>query len=420
VRPDPWPAPTAPGPVDALIALPGSKSMTARALVLAAHADQPSRLHGALAARDTRLMAAGLQALGCSVDIAAETWTVEPHGSAAELRHVDCGLAGTVMRFLPPVAALVPGITSFDGDEHARLRPLAPLLDALEQLGVPIESASGHLPIQVHGAAELSGGRVEMDARASSQFVTALLLTGSRCTNGLRLEVGAGVPSRPHIDMTVSMMRQAGLSVHDGDDYWQVDPGRPRGGDVLIEPDLSNAAPFLAAALVTGGSVTVPNWPETTDQPGDDLQRILTALGANVSWQDGALRVSGGDGIRGADLDLGHAGELAPVIAALTALADSPSTLTGLAHLRGHETDRLAALVAEIRRLGGVAEELPDGLRVEPRPLSATVVETYDDHRMAQFAAVIGLSVPGVVLSDVATTAKTLPEFPQMWQALLS
>ena len=394
--------------------------MTARALVLAAHAEEATILHGALTSRDTQLMAAGLRALGCEVAADSQTWSVQPNGAVMDERRVDCGLAGTVMRFLPPVAALIPGTTFFDGDEHARLRPLAPLVEALAQLGVPVESAAGHLPLEVHGSADVRGGRVQIDARASSQFVTGLLLSGCRFGDGLLLEVSSGVPSRPHIDMTVSMMRQAGLSVHESHDSWRVDPGRPRGGDVVVEPDLSNAAPFLAAALVTGGSVEIPNWPAQTDQPGDDLRRILAILGGEVSWQDGILRVSGGEAIHGADLDLAHAGELAPVIAALAALADTASTLTGLSHLRGHETDRLAALVAEIRRLGGVAEELDDGLRIEPRPLSGTEVDTYDDHRMAQFAAVIGLSVPGVVLSDVATTAKTLPEFPQMWQTLIS
>ena len=393
--------------------------MTARALTLAAHAPDPTRLHGALMSRDTRLMAKGLQALGYDVDMLEQTWMVRP-GRAEGLRHVDCGLAGTVMRFLPPVAAVIAGKTTFDGDEQARRRPLGPLVHGLEQLGVPVLSAGGNLPLQISGRPGLRGGRAVIDAQTSSQFVSGLLLSGCRFVDGLELQVSATVPSRPHIDMTVAMMKQAGLTVVSGQHSWRVASGRPRGGDVEIEPDLSHAAPFLAAALVTGGRVEIPRWPADTNQPGDDLRRILKLMGGEVALREGTLVVSGGTAIHGVELDLTHAGELAPVIAAVAALAEGPSQLTGLAHLRGHETDRLAALVAEIRRLGGVAEELDDGIRIEPRPLVGTRLDTYADHRMAQFAAVVGLAVPGVELSDVETTSKTLPQFPQLWQSLLT
>jgi 3-phosphoshikimate 1-carboxyvinyltransferase len=415
-----WPAPTAAGPVRATVTLPGSKSMTARALVLAALADAPSRVLRPLRARDTDLMAAALRALGVGVDEGDGGWQVTPAPMAGPAE-VDVGLAGTVMRFLPPVAALATGPSRFDGDPRARQRPLGALLDALGQLGVELDHTSGGLPLVVHGRGRVPGGVATVDASASSQFVSAVLLAAARFDKGAELRhAGPPLPSLPHVAMTVEMVRLAGVDVDDTvPDLWRVTPVVPRARDVTVEPDLSNAAPFLAAALVTGGEVRVPGWPARTTQAGDALRDLLAAMGASVSLDGHGLTVRGGGRVDGLDADLHDVGELAPVLAAVAALARTPSHLRGLAHLRGHETDRLAALARELNRLGGDVTETDDGLLVRPRPLSGGVVATYDDHRIATAAAVLGLVVPGVRVENVATTGKTMPGFVDMWTRML-
>ncbi|HEY7223260.1 MAG TPA: 3-phosphoshikimate 1-carboxyvinyltransferase [Micromonosporaceae bacterium] len=416
-----WPAPSAAGPVRGSVALPGSKSMTARALVLSALADAPSELLAPLRARDTTLMAAGLRALGTRVaDQDAGRWTVEPaplHGPAS----IDVGLAGTVMRFLPPVAALADGRVTFDGDPQAHHRPLAPLVRALADLSVHLEPGpEGGLPLIVYGGGEVAGGTVRIDASASSQFVSALLLAAPAYRLGLRVHhEGPPVPSAPHLRMTVAMLRQAGADVDDSvPDTWSVSPGKVTGRAWHIEPDLSGAAPFLAAALVTGGEVAVPGWPRETTQPGDRLRELLTAMGATVTVTDDGLTIHGTGTVRGIDADLSEVSELTPVLAGLAALGDAPSRLRGIGHIRGHETDRIAALATELGRLGAEVAELDDGLEIRPRPMHGGHVRTYADHRLAHAAALIGLVVPGVVLDDVACTAKTMPEFPQLWSRL--
>jgi 3-phosphoshikimate 1-carboxyvinyltransferase len=416
-----WNAPVAAGPVDATVRLPGSKSMTARALVLAAASVGPSTISGPLRARDTVLMAAGLRAMGAHVSTVDDgRWLVRPRPLRGPAR-VDVGLAGTVMRFLPPLAALATGPVHFDGDPRARERPLRPLLGALGALGVRVDSPSGGLPLTVHGQGSARGGEVTLDASASSQLVSGLLLCGSDYDRGVTVHhVGPPVPSAPHLRMTVDMLRAAGAGVDDATpDTWRVEPGRLVGRGWEIEPDLSGAAPFLAAALATGGTVTVPGWPRGTTQPGDQLRELLTRMGGRCDLDTGGLTVRGGGGVRGLTADLSGVGELTPVLAALAALADSPSRLTGIGHLRGHETDRLAALATELSALGAGVEELPDGLVVHPRPLRPGTFHTYDDHRLAHAAAVIGLCVDGVVLDDVACTAKTLPDFPALWDDMV-
>jgi len=432
--PAPWAAPTATAPVAATVPLPGSKSMTARALVLSAISSGTSTLFAPLRARDTELMAAGLRAMGKHVSTVDDArWVVRPrptpagHGTLArgpELRgpaHVDVGLAGTVMRFLPPVAALADGPVTFDGHPRARQRPLGPLVEALRTLGVRIDSApGGGLPLTVHGAGGLAGGEVTIDASASSQLVSGLLLAAPAFTHGVVVRhVGPPVPSAPHLRMTVQMLRSAGAAVDDSTpDVWVVEPGRLRGRAWDIEPDLSGAAPFLAAALVTGGTVTVPGWPIGTTQPGDRLRTLLSQMGGTCTLSPEGLTVRGSGVVHGLDADLSEVSELTPVLAALAALADSPSRLYGVAHIRTHETDRLAALARELSGLGAEVRETEDGLEIAPRPLHGGVFETYDDHRMAHAAAVIGLAVPGVELTDVACTAKTLPEFPALWSSM--
>ena len=422
-----WAAPTAAGPVDAEAVLPGSKSLTNRYLVLAALASSTSRLRRPLRSRDTLLMAQGLRQLGAGIDDATSDgaggsdWIVTPASLRGGTR-VECGLAGTVMRFLPPVAALCDGPVEFDGDPQARVRPMGPVLRALGALGAQVDDGGrGTLPFTVHGNGRMPGGSVTLDASSSSQFVSALLLAGARYERGVTVRhEGPPVPSEPHIEMTIETLRDAGAIIDDSEpDLWRVEPSELGGLDVLVEPDLSNAAPFLAAALVTGGRVTVPGWPQHTTQAGDAIRDILDAMGADVSLARDGLTVSATGGVSGIDVDLHDASELTPVVAALAALADSPSVIRGVAHIRGHETDRLAALAREIGALGGAVSETADGLRISPAALSGGPFRTYADHRMVMAGAVLGLRVPGVVVEDASTVAKTMPDFVPLWERLL-
>jgi 3-phosphoshikimate 1-carboxyvinyltransferase len=427
----PWPAPVASGAVDATVTVPGSKSVTNRALVLAALAAEPGWVRRPLRSRDTLLMADGLRAMGVQIDEVVnghgggEAWRVIPAGLRGPAT-VDVGNAGTVMRFLPPVAALADGPVRFDGDPRSYERPLHGVIDALRALGARIDDGGrGSLPLTVHGGGALDGGKVEVDASASSQFVSALLLSGPRCNLGVEVRhTGETLPSVPHIRMTVQMLRRAGAKVDTPENggeanVWRVDPSALLGRDLTVEPDLSNAQPFLAAALVTGGRVVIPDWPERTTQPGDALRELFTRMGGRCELTSAGMVMTGSGRVHGIDADLGDVGELTPGIAALAALADSPSQLRGVAHLRLHETDRLAALTREINALGGDVTETADGLLIRPRPLHGGVFHTYDDHRLATAAAVIGLAVPGVLVENVGTTAKTLPEFTELWTAML-
>ncbi|MGP4020357.1 3-phosphoshikimate 1-carboxyvinyltransferase [Saccharopolyspora sp. 5N708] len=414
-----WPAPVASGAVHATVSVPGSKSITNRALVLATLAEGPSTLRAPLRSRDTELMAEALRRLGAAVQDGPDgSWQVTPtalHGPA----EIDCGLAGTVMRFVPPVAALAVGRIVFDGDPQARQRPLGTVLDALRALGADIDGNA--LPFEVRGTGKLAGGPVTIDASASSQFVSGLLLSAPRFEQGITvLHQGKPVPSLPHIDMTVSMLRAAGVDVDDQEpNTWRVAPGPIRALDFEIEPDLSNATPFLAAAAATGGTVTVPGWPAQTTQAGDAIREILSQMGANVQRTAAGLTVTGPAELTPIDIDLHDVGELTPTVSALAVLAPGRSQLRGVAHLRGHETDRLAALQNELNKLGGAVEQTEDGLLIEPRPLTGGTWHSYADHRMATAGAILGLKVPGVVVEDIATTAKTIPDFPGMWMAML-
>ena len=419
---DLWPAPRALEPVEATVTLPGSKSITNRALVLAAIADAPSVVRRALRSRDTTLMAKALTALGSTVDTGGEDWPVTPGPFTADAE-VDCGLAGTVMRFVPPVAGLSTGSVSFDGDPHMRQRPIGAVLVALHSLGVEVDDEGrGALPFTVRGAGRVRGGTVVIDASASSQFVSALLLAGARYDEGVDIRHdGKPVPSLPHIDMTVAMLREQGVDVDDSDaNRWAVAPGPVRALDRTVEPDLSNAAPFLALAAVSGGSVTVRDWPVATTQAGDALRGILAQMGCEVDRVAEGLRVRGTGALHGIDVDLHEVGELTPVVAALCALADSPSHLRGIAHIRGHETDRLAALATELGGLGADVTEHADGLSFRPATLRGGTFRTYADHRMAHAGVVVGAAVDDVLVEDVATTAKTFPDFADFWSALLT
>jgi 3-phosphoshikimate 1-carboxyvinyltransferase len=418
---EPWPAPPVTGPVDLEVSLPGSKSVTNRALVLASIADGPSVVRGALRSRDTTLMAGALTALGSSVDTAADDWSVAP-GPFTTDAEIDCGLAGTVMRFVPPVAGLSSGRISFDGDPHMRTRPVGEVLTALRQLGVEVDDEGrGALPFTIMGSGSVRGGRVLIDASASSQFVSGLLLAGARFDGGVDVRhEGKPVPSLPHIAMTVAMLRERGVEVDDSSaNRWAVAPGPVAGVDHVVEPDLSNAAPFLALAAVSGGTVLIRGWPTETTQAGDALREILGLMGCEVALLDTGLRVSGTGTIQGVDLDLHDVGELTPTVAALCALADSPSHLRGIAHIRGHETDRLTALATELGGLGADVTERPDGLSFRPARLHGGLFGTYADHRMAHAAVVVGAAVPGVLVDDIGATSKTFPDFAGFWSGLL-
>jgi 3-phosphoshikimate 1-carboxyvinyltransferase len=406
--------------VHATVEVPGSKSLTNRLLVLAALADAPSRITAPLRARDTDLMAGALRALGVSVEDSGADWVVAPqrlHGAT-----VDTGLAGTVMRFVPPVAALAHGDTVFDGDEYARSRPMHALLDALRLAGVVVDDGgTGRLPFTVRGTGSVPGGVVELDASASSQFVSALLLAGARFDKGVELRhVGKPVPSQPHIEMTVAVLRRAGVEVDDAvHNRWLVAPGTICAVDSVVEPDLSNAAPFLAAALVTAGEVRSPRWPAATTQAGDALRGLVALMGAEVWLTSEALTVRGTGRIGPLVADLHDVGELTPVLAALCALSDGESRLSGIAHLRGHETDRLAALATELTRLGGDVTQTDDGLTIRPAALHGGRWQSYADHRMATAGALLGLAVDGVLVDDIACTGKTLPDFAGRWLRML-
>lgn len=430
VSEDLWNAPRAESPVHATVAVPGSKSVTNRALVLAALAQNPSRLSKPLHARDTKLMAAGLRSLGIGIEeLATEhgtDWYVTPAPLAGPAE-IDCGLAGTVMRFLPPVAALATGVIRFDGDPRARVRPMKAIIEALKQLDVDVDdNGRGTLPFTLTATGQVAGGVVELDASASSQFVSALLLAGARFTDGVEIRHrGSVLPSIPHIDMSVEMLRDFGVTVDveitsESQATWRVHPGEITAHDLVIEPDLSNALPFIAAAMVTQGSVTIPDWPERSTQPGAQLPALLEQMGATTELTPNGLTVQGPHTLLGLTANLKEVGELTPVLAALCALASTPSHISGIAHLRGHETDRLVALSTEINRLGGNCVETADGLSIEPATLHGGVFESYDDHRMATAGAVIGLVVDGVQVVDIATTSKTLPDFDGMWRSMLT
>ncbi|MEG0027775.1 MAG: 3-phosphoshikimate 1-carboxyvinyltransferase [Aurantimicrobium sp.] len=428
-----WKAPLAVQPVTGELQIPGSKSLTNRELVLAALADGPSTIKRPLHSRDSRLMIEALKSLGTDItEVPGEgsfgpDWQITPNELIGSTT-IDCGLAGTVMRFMPPVASLTLGPTTFDGDEGARRRPMATTISSLRALGVDVaDEGRGSLPFTVHGTGTVTGGALTIDASSSSQFVSGLLLSAARFENGLDLtHSGERLPSLPHIEMTIEVLRARGVEVDSPEvGRWIVKPSPISAIDVQIEPDLSNAAPFLAAAVLTGGSVTISGWPAETTQVGNDLLEILPLFGATVSRDGDKVTVTGMSDeagipvVQGITLDLTTGGELAPAIVAIAALASTPSTITGIGHIRHHETDRLAALANEINKLGGKITELEDGLQIEPAQLHGGVWLSYEDHRMATSGAIIGLVVAGVEVENIGTTSKTLPEFPELWSALV-
>jgi 3-phosphoshikimate 1-carboxyvinyltransferase len=414
-----WPAPIG-RTLNATVNLPGSKSLTNRELLLSAIASEPTLLVAPLVSRDSQLMITALTRLGVEFEWQGPDLLITPHELKGPAT-IDCGLAGTVMRFVPTLATLAEGAVAFDGDEGARRRPMDTTIESIRSLGLEVNAESLSLPFTVKGTGKVTGGELEIDASKSSQFVSGLLLVAARFENGLTLHhTGEELPSLPHIEMTLETLRQRGVSAYAIDERtWRVEPGPVSGGRKVIEPDLSNAGPFLAAAMVAGGTVRIPNWPAQTTQVGAEFVRILPMMGADIKVENDVLSITGSDKISGIEIDLSIGGELAPVIAALAALADTPSRITGIAHLRGHETDRLAALTAEINRIGGKAKELPDGFEIEPSELHGAKWQSYEDHRMATAGAIIGLRVPGIEVENIATTSKTMPNFVELWQTML-
>lgn len=434
-----WQAPFVPPPIDATVVIPGSKSLTNRYFILAALCDKPSRIHNPLIARDTILMAHALESMGVEVDLGEDVTTITPaplHGGS-----VHVGLAGTVMRFIPALAMLAEGTVHIDGDAGARQRPMGAIVDGLRQLGVRVEASQDVdgedvLPLDIYGmgAGGIEGGVVDIDSSASSQFISALMLAAPGTLSGLDIRHhGSTIPSTPHLEMTVDVLRQAGIGVETFSDIyslnevsspaahssrWFVHSGIPSLGEIHVEPDLSNAGPFLAAAMLTGGVVRIPDYPQETTQAGAFYRDIFEGMGAQSSLHDGVYELRGGEVIRGIDMDMHDVGELVPTVAAVCAFAQSPSVLRNIGQLRGHETDRLAALERELQRLGCLAQVLGNDLHIQPAELHAARLRTYNDHRMATFAAIIGLRVPGVEVENIATTAKTFPQFAQMWSEL--
>ena len=413
-------------PLKAKISIPGSKSATNRALILAAISKTPSRLRKPLSSRDADLMVKGLRSLGCKINEIKTTegfdYEITPQKLSGPCQ-IDVGNAGTVMRFLPPIASLATGLVHFDGDARSHERPLEPVIKALEQLGISIEHGNKYrLPLTINGSGQINGGEIQIDASASSQFISALLLLGPATKNGLTVKhTGKSLPSMPHIEMTIQMLRKFGAIVEVDQNSWTIRSGELHGQDLTIEPDLSNAAPFMAAAMVCGGSVEILDWPKSTSQPGDQLRDIFAKMGARIEQNGEGLKIFGSGEINGIDIDLHDVGELTPTIAAVAALASSTSTLRGIGHLRLHETDRLAALANEINNLGGDVTEGPGELLIKPTNLVASqIFKSYEDHRMATAGAIIGLAVKDLIVENIETTKKTLPNFPGMWQEMLN
>ena len=418
-----WSAPfRASKPISGTVNIPGSKSVTNRALVLSALASSPSTLRRGLRSRDTDLMIKALSSLGVEIEIEEDRWKITPAPLMGPTG-IDVGNAGTVMRFLPPLAALAKGLISFDGDPRSHQRPLGPVIKALESLGVSIEHQGRYsLPLVINSAGYINGGEVEIDASASSQFLSSLLLVAPLMKQGLKIKnVGKNLPSKPHIEMTIAMLAQYGAVVDTSiANQWSVEPTKLSGVDLVIEPDLSNAAVFMAAPILCGGEVIIKDWPRKTTQPGDQLRQIFSEMGGVIDFVDQGLRVRSSGQIRGIDIDLGDVGELTPVIAALACFANSPSHLRGIGHLRLHETDRLSALKSELTALGAEVIEEESALRIHPKPMKSGVFHTYEDHRLATAGALIGLAVDGVEVENIETTKKTITDFPVLWSQLLN
>ena len=418
-----WHAPTINGAINSTLEIPGSKSATNRAFVLAALGNKNSIITNPLFARDTNLMLEALEKLGCNVVKKSNSVEISPMKKDHSEISIDVGLAGTVMRFVPPLAALSSGTSHFDGDERARNRPMKTLIESLKNLNVKvIDNHQGKLPFSIISDGQITGGEIEIDASESSQFISALMLVGAKFNNGLTIKhVGQNLPSLPHIEMTIEMLKEVGVKTNQiNATTWRIDNQTINSRNWVVEPDLSNAGPFLAAAMVTKGEIKINDWPLQTTQAGNSWIEILSLMGANIQLNSKQLILKNDSEIKGINYNLNDVGELTPVLVAISLFANSKSEFTGISHLRGHETDRLAALVENITAIGGDAKETEDGLIINPKQLHGGVWKAFDDHRMATAGAVIGLKVKDIYVDDIATTSKTLPNFEEMWNKMVN
>lgn len=418
-----WHAPTINGAINSTLEIPGSKSATNRAFVLAALGNKNSIITNPLFARDTNLMLEALEKLGCNVVKKSNSVEISPMKKDHSEISIDVGLAGTVMRFVPPLAALSSGTSHFDGDERARNRPMKTLIESLKKLNVKvIDNHQGKLPFSIISDGQITGGEIEIDASESSQFISALMLVGAKFNNGLTIKhVGQNLPSAPHIEMTIEMLKEVGVKTNQiNATTWRIDNQTINSRNWVVEPDLSNAGPFLAAAMVTKGEIKINDWPLQTTQAGNSWIEILSLMGANIQLNSKQLILKNDSEIKGINYNLNDVGELTPVLVAISLFANSKSEFTGISHLRGHETDRLAALVENITAIGGDAKETEDGLIINPKQLHGGVWKAFDDHRMATAGAVIGLKVKDIYVDDIATTSKTLPNFEEMWNKMVN
>jgi 3-phosphoshikimate 1-carboxyvinyltransferase len=422
--PDPLPITPLPGPVDAVVRVPGSKSITNRALACAALAQGESELHGALEADDTLAMVDGLVALGVEVLPHWQDALVDVQGCAgrppAQLALVDARLSGTTSRFLLPIAGLGTGTTRVDGDHGLRARPMGDVVGAIRALGgVATEiGAPGHLPIQIHGG-PLAGGRVELPGDTSSQFLSGLLLAGPAMRTGLEVRVTTELVSRPYVDMTIAVMAAFGAHVDQpSPDRWVVEPGSYWGTTYHIEPDASSASYAFAAAAIVGGSVTIEGL--GTDSLQGDLAFVdlLERMGAEVSRATDRTTVRGTGRLRGIDADLSQLSDVAQTLAVVAAFADGPTRVTGIGFIRGKETDRVGNVVAELRRARIDAEEQRDGYVIRPGRVYPATFDSHGDHRMAMAFALLGLRAEGIRIADPTCVAKTSPGYWAMLEQL--
>ena len=423
---DPFAVPPCPRAIHGSIRPPGSKSITNRALVCAALADGESLLTGALDSQDTRVMAAGLQALGVGVDADWTSGAIRVRGTAGRISApegtIDCAASGTTMRFLSAVCALGHGAFRLDGTTRMRQRPIGDLLDALRALGVEAvaESPGGCPPVVIRSRG-IEGGLARVRGGTSSQFASGLAMIAPCLPRGLRIEFEGERVSVPYLEMTRRVMESFGAQCSAvGERGWQIDASGYRGRSYAVEPDASAASYFLAAAAITGGSVRVEGLSRRSMQGDVAFAEALGRMGCAVSWEEGAgdaVTVTG-RAVRGIDIDMNAISDTVPTLAVVALFADGRTTIRNVAHIRDKETDRIGDLVCEIRRLGGVVTEHADGLVIGPDAaarLRGGTVRTYDDHRMAMSLALVGLRVPGVLVSDPGCVGKTFPDY---WERL--
>lgn len=392
--------------------------MTNRALVAASLAREGvSRLHRPLEADDTAAMRASLRRLGVLIDDNDDPWLVLGTGGelATSAAVVDVGASGTTARFITAVAALAPGRNVVDGTARMRQRPIGPLVEALVELGVAAVDDNGYPPVEIRGQGRIAGGRIRVDSTMSSQFASALLLIAPMADGTVEIELGGPVVSRPYLDGTVELMRAFGAEITVDGDRFTVAPTGYRKAHVDVEPDASAAVYPAVAAAITGGAVEIPGLPVDSSQPDTAIFHVLTEMGCSVSWDDVRLRVEGPSGdLQPVDVDLTRAPDGAMAVAVAALFADGPSVIHGLSTLRLKETDRLAALETELRRVGAGTAVTGNSLHIRPGRLHGAEIQSYGDHRMAMALSLVGLVVDGVTIADPGVVTKTWPGFFDM------